>query len=160
MQENQAKTLLSWKRKIHKQEWAHRFESQTQLTINTSLGIITLILAAIMSTLPNIPNFDAELLKIIIPIGAAIIAIFSGLQTFLKPSEISEKCRIKSEQFESLRHQLQELIEFTAVTASDKEFEKNLSSFRMKWDNIGTMNVSNKNFNKAEYQIKKLDIYP
>lgn len=160
MKESQKNLILDWLRKIHKMEWAHRYESKKWRRINFIFGITSTILAAILSTVPNIPIFSPNTIKIIVPLGAMIVTILSGLQTFLNPSEISEKFRAKSDEFESLRHYIEEVIEFHYDESSEEENKKFLKDIRERWDKIGSLNMSDKNFIKAGEKIDKSNRYP
>jgi hypothetical protein len=104
MKDSQKNLILDWLRKVHRMEWAHRYESQRWRRINLIFGVTSTLLAAALSAIPNIPILSENSIKLIVPIGAMIVAILSGLQTFLNPSEFSEKFRVKSDEFESLRH--------------------------------------------------------
>ncbi|MDZ8029073.1 MAG: hypothetical protein RMX97_30920 [Nostoc sp. DedQUE11] len=99
-------------------------------------------------------------IKIIVPIGAMIVAILSGLQIFLNPSEISDKFRVKSDEFESLRHYVEEIIEFHYDEQSQEENKKLLGDVRERWHKLGSLNMSNENFTKADKTINQLNKYP
>ncbi|MFN6498483.1 MAG: hypothetical protein RMX65_015970 [Nostoc sp. DedQUE01] len=87
-------------------------------------------MAATLSAIPNIPILSQNSIKIIVPIGAMIVAILSALQIFLNPSEISDKFRVKSDEFESLRHYVEEIIEFHYDEQSQEENKKLLGDVR------------------------------
>jgi hypothetical protein len=141
-------------------EWAHRYESQRWRRIHLLLGVTSIVFAAILSAIPNIPTLSENLIKVIVPIGAMAIAILSGLQTFLNPLEISDKFRIKSDEFESLRHYIEEIIEFHCDEQSGEIDKERLENIRERWDKIPALNMSSENFKKAGERIGKLNRYP
>ena len=160
MKSSQKLLILDWLRKVHKLEWAHRFESQKWKKTNFILGITSLVLASIVSMVPNLPGVESDLVKIIVPIVSGVVAIISGLQTFLKPSEISEKFRTKSDELEALRHHIEEMLEFSDENESQEDRNQKLETIRTKWSKIGSLNASDKNFQKAGHRIDALNRYP
>lgn len=128
--------------------------------MHLTFGVTSTICAAILSAIPNIPTLSESLIKAIIPIGAMAIAILSGLQTFLNPLEISEKFRNKSDEFESLRHYIEEIVEFHCDEQSGKIDTDYLRNVRERWDKIPSLNMSHENFRKAGERIVKLNRYP
>ena len=160
MKDSQRNLILDWMRKIHKMEWAHRFESKRWKNINLWLGITSLILAIIISAISTIPDINELAVKLVVSIGAIIVAILSALQTFLKPSEVAEKFRIKSDEFEALRHKVEEFLEFYIKENTDIEQGKILEEIRENWSKIGSLNMSDRNFNKAGKRIRVLNRYP
>jgi len=147
-------------RKIHKMDWAHRFESQRWKKINLWLGVTALVLAVIIGTISTIPNINELVVKLVISIGSIIVAILSGLQTFLKPSEVAEKFRIRSDEFEALRHEIEEFLEFHFKENMEGEKMNILAEIREKWSKTGALNVSAKSFDKASKRLRGLNRYP
>lgn len=160
MKDSQRNLVLDWMRKIHKMEWAHRYESKKWQRINLLLGISSLILATIITAISTIPGVNEFTVKLIVPIGATIVAILSGLQTFLKPSEIAENFKAKSDEFEGLRHKIEEILEFHIDENLTSKYGELLAEVRDEWLKIGSLNMSDKNFKKAGETIGKLKRYP
>lgn len=160
MKDSQKNLILDWLRKVHRMEWAHRYESQKWRRVNLSFGVTSTILAAALSTVPNIPTLSENSIKLIVPIGAMIVAILSGLQTFLNPSEISDKFRVKSDEFESLRHYIEEIIEFHCDEQTGEVNKDLLKNVRERWEKIGSLNMSGQNFKIAGKKLDKLNRYP
>lgn len=160
MKDSQKNLILDWLRKVHRMEWAHRYESQRWRRLNFIFGVTSTTLAAALSAIPNIPILSENSIKLIVPIGAMIVAILSGLQTFLNPSEFSDKFRVKSDEFESLRHYIEEIIEFHCDERSGEVNKELLKDVRERWDKIGSLNMSSDNFRIAGEKIDKLNRYP
>lgn len=158
MNEHQKQLVLDWMRKIHRMEWTHRFEAKKWKTTNILLGITSIILATVMAAISTIPGINDVATKYIVSIGAIIVAILSGLQTFLKPSEMAEKFGKRSDEYEAIRHRLEELFEFH--DAIDKGFLLELEEIRESWKNVASMNASDRSFKKAGIAIQKDDRYP
>ena len=97
MEINQKKVVIDWMRKIHTLEYGHRFQSLRWTRINFWLGFPSLILATVIGTVSAIPNENHCIPKeFIASLGGIIVAILTGLQTFLKPTESAEKHRASS----------------------------------------------------------------
>lgn len=160
MKDSQKNLILDWLRKVHRMEWAHRYESQRWRRVNLIFGVTSTTLAAALSTVPNIPILNEDSIKLIIPIIAMIVAVLSGLQTFLNPTEFSDKFRVKSDEFESLRHYIEEIIEFHCDGQSGEVNTELLKDVRERWSQIGSLNMSSDNFRIAGEKIDKLNRYP
>lgn len=160
MKSSQLTLLLDWMRKVHKLEWAHRYESITWKHINLSMGIVSVTMATVISAMPSIPGIEDSSEKLITSVGAIIVAILTGLLTFLKPSEHSEALRMKADQFEALRHELEEIVEFQDVKTGSDELSEKLSSFRESWKQIDSLNVSDRNFDRAGETVNRSCRYP
>jgi len=160
MDDKQRKVVLDWMRKIHKMEYAHRYQSMYWKNINSWLGIPSLILATIIGAISTISAIPKEIIDFSIPLMAIIVAILSGLQTFLKPTEKEIEFKKKSDQFEELRHKVEEFLEFHREDETEKNITDILSEIRKEWAKLGNLNVSDKNFNKAGKRLKNLNKYP
>lgn len=156
--EQQKNLALDWTRKIHTLEYAHRYESLDKQNLNLAFGIPAIIISALISTKILNLTGQSECTQIITGAGAAIVAILTGLQTFLKPGEIAEKHRTSSVTYEDLRHRLEILLatdNLDSATLLDK-----LNQLKAEWSRLHTPNVSTKNWLKAKAQVKSLEAYP
>jgi hypothetical protein len=157
MKENKRKLLLDWMRKIHTLEHAHRLESIKWDKVNNLLGIPSLIIAALIGAFGSICEFkDNLIVNIFSTLGAVSVAILAGIQTFLKPTEFGEKHRSASNIYEKFRHKIEYILEFK----SDQEIDANIEAIRLEWNQIDSINISNKNFMKAKDWIKGMKKYP
>lgn len=158
MTDNQKKLVLDWLRKVHTLEHAHRQEGISWNSYNNWLGIPSLILAALIASLGSICEIKDELIiSILTTIGGVIVAILVGIQTFLKPSEFAEKHRLASGTYEKLRHKIEYLLQFQS---NEPNVEKLIDEIRLEWNNIDSINVSNKYFMLAKSWVKGLNKYP
>jgi hypothetical protein len=158
MDESKKKMILDWMRKIHTLEYAHRFESVDWQRTNYWLGVPALIIAAIVAALASMCEIKDEIYtKMLLAVGSICVAILTGLQTFLKPSELAQKHRAASATYENLRHKIEYLLQFRPNAYNlDAELEK----IRTEWMQIDSLNSSMKNFNKAKTKVKEFAKYP
>lgn len=158
MTDNQKKLVLDWMRKVHTLEHAHRQEGISWYSYNNWLGIPSLIVAALIASLGSICEIKDELIiSILSTVGGVIVAILVGIQTFLRPSEFAEKHRLASGTYEKLRHKIEYLLQFQS---NEHDIEKLIDEIRIEWNNIDSINVSNKYFLLAKTWIKGLNKYP
>ena len=86
-----------------------------------------------------------------------VVAILTGLQTFLKPNEKSETHKKTASNYEKLRHR----IEFILTSElNEKEVNKKLESVKDEWESLDSINVSNCSFLKGKKKIKSFNKYP
>lgn len=157
MDENKKKLMLSWMRKVHILEHAHRKESIRWNKIHNWLGVFASIIAVLIGALGSIAEFkDVLFIKLLPSVGGIIVAALSGLQTFLRPAELAEKHRSLSMTYEALRHKFEFLCEFKITTP---DVEKDIESLRTEWNQIDAMNVSGKHFQESSIIIDNLQKY-
>ena len=145
-------------RKIHTLEHAHRLESIKWDMFNNWFGIISLIVAACIGAFGSICELKSNsLVSVITAVGGVLVAILAGIQTFLKPSEIAEKHRVRSITYEKLRHKIEYLL-FFIKDSTQLDFQMDL--IKNVWEQIDALNVSRKNFKKAKTWIKEMNKYP
>lgn len=158
MNSQKKKVVLDWMRKIHILEHAHRLESIKWKKWNNKLGVPSLIVATLIGVLGGLCEFnDSTFINVFIASGAIIVAILSGLQTFLKPSEIAEKHLNTSNTFEQLRHNIEYALEF--INESDG-FDEEIENIKKQWERVDQINVSQDNFDTAKGWIKDMNKYP
>ncbi|WP_106605162.1 SLATT domain-containing protein [Chitinophaga ginsengisoli] len=155
MKEETRKLILDWMRKIHTMEYASRFTSIRWKNLNLWLGIPALIIGISIGAVPKI-SILSDSVQVIIPIGGMIIAILTGLQTFLKPTEKAESYRKMSVKYEELRHKVEIILQ-----ADNEDTAKlGLERIRKDWSSIDSLNVSNKAFKDAKVKVKGFKKYP
>lgn len=155
MKEQTRKLILDWMRKIHTMEYANRFQSISWKKTNLWLGIPALILGVLIAAVPKVDALSG-FVSTIIPIGGLLIAILTGLQTFLKPTEKAEAFRKMSVRYEELRHKVELLLQVETEVAAQTGLEK----IRKDWAGIDSLNVSNKRFADAKTKVKGFNKYP
>lgn len=155
MTDQTRKLILDWMRKIHTMEYANRFQSITWKNTNLWLGIPSLIIGVLIAAVPKL-DAVSEFVGTIIPIGGLLIALLTGLQTFLKANEKAEAFRKMSVRYEELRHKVELLIQVESEVAAQAGLEK----IRKDWAGIDSLNVSNKHFKEAKEKVKGFNKYP
>lgn len=160
--EQQKKLILDWTRKIHTLEYAHRYESLSKDSLNLWLGVPSIVMASLIGAFASLSIPESPWLKTILlfisSVGACAVAVLTGLQTFLKPSELSEKHRFCSTIYEDLRHRLELLL--LSDNSDSAELTNKLSQLKSEWDRLHTPNVSPANWTKAKQQVTSLNTYP
>ncbi|PSL22376.1 SLATT domain-containing protein [Chitinophaga ginsengisoli] len=155
MNEQTRKLILDWMRKIHILEYANRSESIRWKNIHFWLGVPALVLGVLIAAVPKL-DFFADAVSTVLTLGGLLIAILTGLQTFLKSSEKSESFRKMSVRYEELRHKIEVLLQ----TDTEKEAQAGLEKIRKEWAAIDSINVSQNHFNRAKGKVKKFGKYP
>ena len=74
----------------------------------------------------------------------------------IKPSDLSEKHRVNSQNFEHLRHKLEKSIVFN----DDERLDSVLGEIQSEWADLTLHNVKEYNFKRASNMIKGMKIYP
>jgi uncharacterized protein HemY len=164
MTKNQRLMLLDWMRKIHQMEYAHRTESIIWSRVHFWVGLSAFILATSIAVSYKLPEVSKEtydsiflFLKkdIFIGVAAIFISLLTGLQTFLKANERSEKHRSLSREFEELRHEVESIL-----NSNNGNFDEGEKKIREQWKLFDSLNVSNQSFRKAKKTVKSFNKYP
>jgi len=163
--DDKKKMLLDWMRKIHQLEYAHCYQSIDFEKLEKCIGISAFILSTIVAfsyRFPDIKNeFFNEYLFFLkkeysIPTISFIVALFTGLQTFLKPGEKSENHKKIGFAYEKLRHS----IEMILTNDLDNSIDKEVVKIKKQWDELNSIYVSDKNFIKGKNKVKSFNKYP
>ena len=162
--EQQKLLLLDWARKVHSLEYGHRLESKSKEGINMWLGIPSIIMATLVAGFASFPKVEGSDAKTVVVIGSIIcsaaVAILTGVQTFIKPSEQAEKHRFFSSLYEALRHKIEQVLVTPDLTSEyvltqlakiEKEFHKLREH---------SPNVSSDNWDKGKAIADNLKSYP
>jgi hypothetical protein len=166
MTDDKRKMILDWMRKIHQLEYANIYQSIYWSNREKLIGITAFALSTIIACSYRFPGLDTETYKntplifkheFMIPLLTTIVAILTGLQTFLKPGEKSEAHRKLGNNYEKLRHKIEPVL-----TGNLMEYELNqkIESIRKDWENMEYLNVSPSNFDKGKKRVKSLNKYP
>ena len=157
MENKQQLLLLDWMRKIHQNEYAHRFQSTSWSNVHYILGIISLLGGAIIASLSALCEFESPYKNAILAIVGLIVAICAGLLTFLKPQELSEKHKHTSARYEQLRHRIEFLLTFDY---NDPQLKSKTENLKADWDEVDSLNVWEFIFKKAKNKVKGFEKYP
>lgn len=166
MTEKQNKMILDWMRKIHQMEYAHRYESIYWTNSEKIIGLSAFILSTLVAFSYRFPGVDKATFEslpffvkkdFLIPLISTVIAILTGLVTFLKPSEKSETHKKTANNYEKLRHKIELLI---TTHHSDDDLTDRLNNIKDDWESLDAINVQNKFFAKGKRQVKSFKKYP
>lgn len=150
--------LLDWMRKVHQLEYAHCFQSMFYSKVERWTGICAFILSTIVAYTYRFPFIDNLLIKeYILPLFLFLVAILTGCQSFIRPSEKAEKHRELGIEYERIRHDIENILT-TPMKITDIDGHTN--SVKMKWDSLKTMYVKEKHYNDAKKKVKSFNKYP
>lgn len=166
MEDAQQKMLLDWMRKIHQLEYAHTYESLKWNRTHSIIGLSAFFLSLIIAFSFRFPGIELETYKnlpfflrqnFFVALGSTIVALLTGIQTFLKPSQQSELHKKTAMNYEKLRHR----IELVLTGEYEKwELEKRIEMLKSEWENLDAINVSPSNFEKGKERVKSFNKYP
>jgi hypothetical protein len=166
MTEEKRKMILDWMRKIHQLEYANIYQSIYWSNCEKWIGISAFALSTLIACSYRFPGLEPATFEklpfickheFMIPLLTTIVAILTGLQTFLKPGEKTEAHRKLGNNYEKLRHKIEPVL-----TGNLREYELNqkIESIRKEWESMEYLNVSPKNFEKGKNRAKSLNKYP
>ena len=128
--------ILHWRFRNHRVQLAH-YESARQFErIHLWLGLpaialSTLVGTTVFATLSNAADVKVQIAVGFLSVGAAVL---TGLQTFLKYSELSEKHRLAGAKFANLKHRIELLMAIPPST--EAELEAALISIEETWSKL------------------------
>ena len=158
MDENLRRMLLDWMRKIHQLEYAHCYQSIFWSTFEKWIGITAFIISTIVAFSYRFPKLEIPWVQdYLLPFVLLIVAILTGLQTFLKPSEKAENHKRIGFNYEKMRHSI-ELILNTNMT--DENRTREIEIIKNEWADLKSVYVSNRKFKKGKKTVKDLKKYP
>ena len=166
MNEQTRKMILDWMRKIHQLEYAHRFESISYAQMEKYFGISAFVFATLITFSYQFPKADTEVFEqvcfifrpdFLIPLASTIVAILTGLITFLKPSERAETHKKTANNYEKLRHRIELILTGNFLS---NDLDKELNNVREEWENLDAINVSDKYFKKGKEKAQSFNKYP
>ncbi|PKA99229.1 hypothetical protein B0O79_2933 [Flavobacteriaceae bacterium MAR_2009_75] len=153
--------ILDWRRKIHQMEYANRYQSMYWSYLNLSLGLSAFFLSLFIAFSFKFPEVSIEEYDKLcwickhenfVALGSLIVALFTGLNTFLKPNERAEKHRAKSDSYERLRREFERYAIKEFKSKSDSE--EALNDLQNKYDNMDILNIFEFFYNKARKKVK------
>lgn len=158
MDESLRRMLLDWMRKIHQLEYAHCYQSIFWSTFEKWIGITAFIISTIVAFSYRFPKLEIPWVQdYLLPFVLLIVAILTGLQTFLKPSEKAENHKRIGFNYEKMRHSI-ELILNTNMT--DENRTREIEIIKNEWADLKSVYVSNRKFKKGKKTVKDLKKYP
>lgn len=158
MDENLRRMLLDWMRKIHQLEYAHCYQSIFWSTFEKWIGITAFIISTIVAFSYRFPKLEIPWVQdYLLPFVLLFVAILTGLQTFLKPSEKAENHKRIGFNYEKMRHSI-ELILNTNMTEENRTRE--IEIIKNEWADLKSVYVSNRKFKKGKKTVKDLKKYP
>lgn len=166
MTEEKRKMILDWMRKIHQLEYANIYQSIYWSNREKEIGISAFALSTLIACSYSFPGIEPETFKklplifkheFMIPLLTTIVAILTGLQTFLKPGEKSEAHRKLGNNYEKLRHKIEPVLTGNLI---EYELNQKIESIRKDWENMEYLNVTQSNFDKGKKRVKELNKYP
>lgn len=154
----QKRLVLDWMRKLHTLEYAHRYASVSNDRLNLLLGVPAVVVSGLIAAQVSTPWQQETITQIAVAVGASLVAVLVGLQTFFKPTEIAEKHRSASSAYEDLRHRLELLLVFDGEHKN--EISHKLEQLKAEWDRFETPNVSHKAWSRAKARVAEVGTYP
>lgn len=158
--------LLDWMRKVHQFEYAHCYQSGYYRKLEKFIGITAFVLSTIVAFSYRFPEIENEwfinnlfFLKkdYLLPFLLFIVALFTALQTFLKPNEKSDIHRKLGFEYEKIRH----TIEVTLTKEeSNTNLDKDIQKIKKMWDSMNTIYVNDKYFIEGKNKVKSFKKYP
>ncbi len=162
--EDKRKTLLDWMRKIHQLEYAHCYQSIYYGRIEKIIGISAFLISSVVAFSYRFPDVENECFNkyffflkqdYLIPFLAFVVAILTGLQTFLKPNEKAEVHRKLGLDYEKLRH----TIEITLAKKDPATIDQDTLKIDETWKSFNTLYVAGKYFDQGKAKVKSLKKY-
>ena len=90
MDDKLRRMLLDWMRKIHQLEYAHCYQSIFWATLEKRIGISAFIVSTVVAFSYRFPKLEIPWVQdYFLPFILLIVAVLTGIQTFLKPSAVS-----------------------------------------------------------------------
>lgn len=158
MDENLRRMLLDWMRKIHQLEYAHCYQSIFWSSFEKWIGISAFVISTIVAFSYRFPKLEIPWIQdYLLPFTLLIVAILTGVQTFLKPSEKAENHKRIGFNYEKMRHSI-ELILNTNMT--DENRTREIVNIKNEWAELKSVYVSNRKFKKGKKTVKDLKKYP
>jgi hypothetical protein len=158
MDEKLRRMLLDWMRKIHQLEYAHCYQSIFWANLEKWIGISAFIISTIVAFLYRFPKLEiAWFQDYLLPFVLLIVAVLTGIQTFLKPSEKAENHKRIGFTYEKLRHSI-ELILNTPMP--EEKLNREIEIIKNEWADLKSVYVSKRKFKEGKKTVKDLKKYP
>lgn len=158
MDDKLRRMLLDWMRKIHQLEYAHCYQSIYWSVYEKWVGISAFVISTLVAFSYRFPILEIFWIQdYLLPIALLLVAILTGLHTFLKPSEKAENHKRIGFNYEKLRHSI-ELILNTKM--SEEDLNREIKIIKNEWDDLKSVYVSKRKFNEGKSTVKNLKKYP
>lgn len=166
MTDEQKKTTLDWRRKIHQLEYANRYQSIFWSNLHIMMGLSAFILSLVIAFSFRFPKVSKEEYDSLcwicrhenfLALGSLIVAMLTGLNTFLKPNERAALHRTKSDNYERLRRDFERLA--IKEHRSKANFESSLDGLQEKYNNMDVLNTFECYYAKARNEVKTNQTY-
>jgi hypothetical protein len=128
--------LAHWRFRNHRVQLAHYESARRFERLHLWLGLPAIALSAIVGTTVFATLSDAADVRVQIAVGflSVAAAVLTGLQTFLRYSELSEKHRLAGAKFANLKHRIELLVAFPPST--EEELKEALTSIEETWSKL------------------------
>jgi hypothetical protein len=125
-----------WRFRNHRVQLAHyesarRFERLHLWLGLPAIALSTLVGTTVFATLSNAADVTVQIAVGLLSVAAAVL---TGLQTFLKYSELSEKHRLAGAKFANLKHRIELLVALPPST--EAELKEALISIEETWSKL------------------------
>jgi len=158
MDDKLRRMLLDWMRKIHQLEYAHCYQSIFWSNLEKWIGISAFIISTIVAFSYRFPKLEIPWIQdYLLPFILLTVAILTGLQTFIKPSEKAENHKRIGFNYEKLRHSI-ELILNTQMP--EEKLNREIEIIKNEWADLKTVYVSKRKFEEGKKTVKDLKKYP
>lgn len=158
MDDKLRRMLLDWMRKIHQLEYAHCYQSIFWNNVEKFIGISAFVISTIVAFSYRFPKLQIPWVQdYFFPFVLLMVAILTGLQTFLNPSEKAENHKRIGFNYERLRHSI-ELILNTKMTEEKRNRE--IEIIKNEWADLKSVYVSKRKFKEGKKTVKDLKKYP
>jgi hypothetical protein len=142
MIENNRKMVLDWMRKIHQLEYAQRYESLQWSLREKWIGISAFGLSTLIAFSYQFPNADPATYQhlpfyfrhgFLVAFSSTVVAILTGVQIFLKPSEKADIHKNAGRNYEKLRHRI---VLILSTDYPEAELKKRIDAIRLEWEDL------------------------
>lgn len=153
-------------RKIHQLEYAHRYESIYWEKFDNWTGLTAFGLSTFIAFTYQFPAMEpAAYAKLCIlfkssffvPFGSTVVAVLTGVQIFLKPSDKSNLHRSAGHTYEILRHRIEKIL---TSEYSESKINERIDTIQKEWEDVNPPSVKPRHFIAGKKEVNKLNKYP
>jgi hypothetical protein len=125
--------IEQWTLRVHRVQMAHYESARLFERLHLWLGLPAIALSTLVGTavFASLSRAAELSLQIVIGLLSVAAAVLTGLQTFLKYSELAERHRLAGARFANLKHRLELLVMSPPATADD--LRQSLGSIEESW---------------------------
>lgn len=131
-----ADLLKYWRFRIHRVQIAHYECARYFERLHLWLGLPAVVLSTVVGTtvFASLSKVTDLAFQIAVGLLSVIAAVLTGLQTFLRYSELAERHRLVGARFANLKHRIELLTAFPPAT--EAEFNSSLQSVEDAWSKL------------------------